>query len=95
MAYITNEQIESASDNRKSGILSRIAAGFVSATNHCFEKAKNRLPLIHENELGGKESILEERLPDGACETEWDTGRKERSESRGYLSPEHYHFMYY
>ena len=51
--------------------------------------------MIQESELGGKESILEERLPDGACETEWDTGRKERSESRGYLSPEHYHFMYY
>ncbi|WP_420334896.1 hypothetical protein [Roseibium sp.] len=95
MAYITNEQIEAASGNHKSGIWSRIAAGFVSVTNHCYEQAKHRLPVMHESELADKEGAGHERLADSAYETELDLERKERSDSRGYLSPEHYNYMYY
>lgn len=95
MAYITDEQIEAASGNHKPGMWSRIAAGFVSLTNHCYEQAKHRLPIMHESEMADTESTRGERLADSAYETELDLERKERSDSRGYLSPEHYNYMYY
>lgn len=95
MAYITNEQIEAVSGNHKPGIWSRIAAGFVSVTNHCYEQAKHRLPVMHESEVADTESKRDERRADSAYETELDLERKERSDSRGYLSPEHYNYMYY
>lgn len=95
MAFVTNEQIEAATGNHKPGIWSRIAAGFVSVTNHCYAQAKHRLPVMHESELADTHSTRDERLADSAYETELDLERKERSDSRGYLSPEHYHYMYY
>lgn len=95
MAYVTNGQIEAAAGTHKPGIWSRIAAGFVSVTGHCYEQARHRLPVMHESELAETQTTRGARLADTAYETELDLERKERSDSRGYLSPEHYNYMYY
>ena len=95
MAHVTDERTGQALDGSTKGVLGRIVSGFVSLTNHFYRQAKHRLPVTCEHRPGDPQSTNGQRLADAALKTEWDLERNERSDSRGYLSPEHYHYMYY
>ncbi|WP_299477197.1 hypothetical protein [uncultured Roseibium sp.] len=96
MAYITEDNhVGTSPENRESGFLNRIAAGFVSLMNNMYEQAKPRLPKIHEDETADIEEKLKKRSAHAGLEDNWDQELDERYGSRGYRGAEHFHYMYY